>query len=306
VIRSKRRPLVPPVPPSLPPGRIVNLPDRGETFIRDTGPVDGAGPVILLLHGWTASADLNWFQAYDALAQYGRVISIDHRAHGRGLYSEEPFTLEAAADDAAALLDVLEADSAVAVGYSMGGPVACLLRRRHPDKVDGLVLCATALEWRASVRERVVWRVMRRAQLLFKLGPPRSLMERYLRDAIDRCPDIEDVRGWLIGELRRGDPIGTHQAGLALGAYDARPWAASLGAPTSVVVTTKDRLVPKRKQRQLAKAIPGAHVVELAGDHDAALVLPVEFRSALADALGSVLARMGRADRAEAEAARIA
>lgn len=271
------------------------LPERGETFVRDLeGPADG--PTILLLHGWTASADLNWFQVYESLGRIGRVIALDHRNHGRGLYSEMPFQLEDAADDAAALLDVLGVKGpVVAVGYSMGGPISCLLRQRHPGRVDGLVLCATALEWNATARERLVWRVMRGTEILFRLGPPRSLMEKYLRDAIDKEPEIAGIRGWLVGEIRRGDPIGVHEAGLALGKYDARPFAGTLGAPTTVVVTTKDRLVPRRKQRRLAAAIPDAEVLELAGDHDAALVMPREFRAVLDAAVRSVAGRIGTA-----------
>lgn len=277
------------------------LPGRGETFVRDLeGPTDG--PTILLLHGWTASADLNWFQVYESLGRIGRVIALDHRNHGRGLYSEMPFQLEDAADDAAALLDVLGVKGpVVAVGYSMGGPISCLLRQRHPHKVDGLVLCATALEWNATRRERLVWRVVRGTEILFRLGPPRSLMEKYLRDAIDKEPEIASIRGWLVGEIRRGDPIGVHEAGLALGRYDARPFAGRLGAPTTVVVTTKDRLVPRRKQRRLAAAIPDAEVLELAGDHDAALVMPREFRAVLDKAVRSVAGRIGATTTANQE-----
>ena len=58
----------------MPPARTVIAPDRGELFLRDTG---GDGPVVMLLHGWVASADLNWWGAYDALATAGyRVLAI--------------------------------------------------------------------------------------------------------------------------------------------------------------------------------------------------------------------------------------
>ena len=58
-------------------------PGRGELFLRDTG---GDGPPVMLLHGWMASADLNWCGAYDALDDAGyRVLALDHRGHGRGL-----------------------------------------------------------------------------------------------------------------------------------------------------------------------------------------------------------------------------
>jgi pimeloyl-ACP methyl ester carboxylesterase len=42
----------------------------------------------------------------------------------------------------------------------MGGPVGLLLARRHPDKVAALVMQATALEWRRTARERIVWRLL--------------------------------------------------------------------------------------------------------------------------------------------------
>ena len=69
-------------------------------------------------------------------------------------------------------------------------------------------------------------------------------------------------------------PADIAEAGRALGQYDARPFAGSVDVPAAVVVTTKDRLVRPRKQRELAAAIPGCLVFELPGDHDAALVEP--------------------------------
>ncbi|HVF14162.1 MAG TPA: alpha/beta hydrolase, partial [Acidimicrobiales bacterium] len=95
----------PPIPPPLPPGRVVNVPGRGEMFVREAeGAGRRGGPSILLLHGWTLTSDLNWFPFYDGVARHGRMLALDQRGHGRGLRSEDRFTLEAAADDAAALL----------------------------------------------------------------------------------------------------------------------------------------------------------------------------------------------------------
>ncbi|MET0577730.1 MAG: hypothetical protein ABW122_03670, partial [Ilumatobacteraceae bacterium] len=44
--------------PALPPGRHVWLAGRGRTFVREVAGPPGA-PVVMLLHGWTATADLN-------------------------------------------------------------------------------------------------------------------------------------------------------------------------------------------------------------------------------------------------------
>ncbi|MBA2626088.1 MAG: alpha/beta hydrolase, partial [Acidimicrobiia bacterium] len=108
----------PPLPPPLPPGRVVDVPGRGEIFVREAPGPKGA-PTVLLLHGWTASADLNWWRVYPSVPSIGSLLAIDHRGHGRGIRSDEPFSLEAAADDAAALLEHLGAGPAIVCGYSM-------------------------------------------------------------------------------------------------------------------------------------------------------------------------------------------
>lgn len=284
----------PPIPPALPPGRLINVPGRGEVFVRDTGDGRPARPgelTVLLLHGWTASADLNWFAVFDVLARHGRVIAVDHRGHGRGIRSAQRFTLEDAADDAAGVLQVLGTGPAVVVGYSMGGPIAALLWRRHRHLVRGLVFEATALEWQATGRERIVFKFMVVLEYLMRLGRPRSLMEHYLRKAVRQCPEIEPLYGWLKGELRRGDPEALADAGRALASYDGRPFAQEIDAPTAVVVTTKDRLVRARKQRRLAAAIPSARTFEIPVDHDCPLMAQGPFRQATEAAVVDVVRR---------------
>src|SRR4029079_9382033 len=126
--------------PIVPQGRRVALPGRGTTFIRELPGPPGA-PTVLLLHGLMATGGLNWLQTFEPLSQHFRVVAVDHRGQGRGIRSWRRFRLADCADDAAALLEVLGIDEAIAVGYSMGGPIASLLWRRHPDRVAGLVLC---------------------------------------------------------------------------------------------------------------------------------------------------------------------
>ena len=279
----------PPLPPYLPPGRVVLVPGRGEMFVRDQeGPANG--PTILLLHGFTVTADLNWWAAYEPLREIGRVIAVDHRGHGRGIRSEEPFTLEAAADDAAGLLEVLGVETAVVVGYSMGGPISMLLWRRHPALVGGLVFEATALEWRASRRERWIWRGIGVVEWFFRSRRSTSMVDRWLREAIFTEPSLAEHRAWFKGELQRGDAGDIGHAGRALGRYDARSFAAEVDVPVAVLLTTKDRLVRPRKQRALADATR-AHVVELNADHDAPFVNGKRFGDATREVVRWVVER---------------
>ena len=146
-------------PPPLPPGRLVPLPGRGTTFVRELAGPPGA-PTVILLHGWTVTADLNWFPSYGPLARRFRVLALDQRGHGRGLRSWRPFRLEDCADDVAALAQVTDTDRAIVIGYSMGGPVAQLVWRRHPELVEGLVLCATSARFVRDPGERLLFASM--------------------------------------------------------------------------------------------------------------------------------------------------
>jgi pimeloyl-ACP methyl ester carboxylesterase len=255
-------------------------------FARVSPAVPGTRP-LLLLHGWTASADLNWFRCFDSLIPGREVVAVDHQGHGRGLRSDEPFSLERCADAAAGVLDELGIDDAIVVGYSMGGPIALHLAQRHPDKVAGLVLAATALDWRSTPLERAQWRFLRAAEVAARFSTGRGIAQRIVRQAIEDDPTLEPLQPWLTAEMQRGYLPDIFAAGRALGQYDARPWAGTIDAPTTVILTTRDRLVRPRKQRQLAVAT-GAPILTVDGDHDTPLVDSTAFVAALAEAVADV------------------
>jgi pimeloyl-ACP methyl ester carboxylesterase len=282
-------PTLPPVP--LPPGSVVLVPGRGEVFVRDTGPDCSPGPAVLLLHGWLFDADTNFFPVYGALHDAGyRVIAVDHRGHGRGLRALAPFRLADCAADAAGVLRELGVEQAVLVGYSMGGPIAQLMARDDRDLVAGLVLCATAQDWR-DWWMKGFWRSMALLRLWLGVVPVQAW--RWLL-ASARVP-AGPARDWVAVELSRGSSVDLAEAGRELSRYDARPWIAGLrGLPSAVVVTTRDRAVLPRKQRRLAKAL-GAPTFDVRGDHFAVAVKPEAFRAALLAAIAAVGSPVGAA-----------
>ena len=114
----------------------MELAGRGTTWIREIG-TEHPGPTLVLLHGWTVTADLNWSAAYEALGHHHHVVALDHRGHGRGIRNNTRFRLEDCAADVAALAESLGLGPIVAVGYSMGGLIAQLLWRDHRAHVAG-------------------------------------------------------------------------------------------------------------------------------------------------------------------------
>ena len=275
--------------PRLPEGRLVRIDGRGEFFVRVHRHADPDAPVVLLLHGWTASSDLQFFAAYERLAARFSFVGIDHRGHGRGLRSPDPFTLEDAADDAAAVVRALGLPTVIAVGYSMGGPVSLHLCRRHPELVTGLVAQATALEWSGTRRERALWRVFPVAGSWLRSRGYRW----YLRRAVSKligAGNLEPYVPWLVSEMSRNDAFAMVETGRALSRYDATSWASSLNVPAASLITTRDHLVPPRKQRALARALQ-ATVRELPADHLAPLTDPEPFADLTAELIDVVAAQ---------------
>jgi 3-oxoadipate enol-lactonase len=287
-VASERTPASAPDPPvDLPEGRIVRVPGLGELFVRDTG---GNGPPVLLLHGWMFPSDLNWFRVYKPLADAGyRVLALDARGHGRGLRADEPFTLAGCASDAAALVRELGCGPVIAVGYSMGGPVASLMARDHPDTVAALVLCATSREWQ-DPRMKLLWNGMGVLRLLLGTFPHQSWRWGLRRAGFPDSP----ITSWVAAELSRGSARDIAEAGRELGRFDSRTWIKQLNLPSAVVVTTRDTAVPPRKQYELAESL-GAPTFEIACDHSGVTVKGEQFSHVLLSALGSVSERAGAA-----------
>jgi 3-oxoadipate enol-lactonase len=275
--------------PWLPTGVVRALPGRGEIFYRHHINPSTTKPTLVLLHGWTASADTQFFAAYERLAATYSFIAVDHRGHGRGMRA--PFTLADAADDAAALLRELGIGPVVLVGYSMGGPISLLIAQRHPDLVAGMVLQATALEWRGTRWERLTWRTLALMGMWLRSRWYLSWLRAGLRRLGRQHEDLEQWFPWLEGEIRRNDVHEVVEAGRELGRFDARPFAGSLGVPTGLLLTTKDRLVKPRKQRALAAAVR-ANVIELDGDHFCSLVQPTLFAETTYRLVGDVVSRL--------------
>ncbi len=277
-------------PRALPPGRFVEITDRGTTWVHHA-PGPAGAPTLMLLHGWTATAGLNWFAAYEPLAELFDVVGLDHRGHGRGIRSKRRFRLADCADDAVALADELGIDTFIPVGYSMGGPIAQLIWHRHPDRVSGLVLCATSRNFTGSAVERAAFSGLAGLALAARVTPESwrtSLNER----VIARKPEDGAIADWARSEMRRNDPRAIVEAGRAIGAFSSHDWITDVDVPTAVVVTQLDSVVPPARQRKLAEAIPGATVHPVRGDHGVCALAPQVFVPVLREACVSVAERI--------------
>ena len=275
-----------------PPGSFTHLPERGDLFVRTSrGPKDA--PTVVLLHGWIASGGLNWFQVFESLRGRYRVIAPDLRGHARGIRSWKRFKLRDCADDVAALLQKRRISNAIVVGYSMGGPVAQLLWKRHPLLVSGMVLAATSAHLaRHNAFCLVLSAIMEGAAVAGRVISLRSLFGRAVQIGAD--PEMGELQldslpVWARSEVGRHDVRHLLEAGAEIGRFNATGWLEKIDVPTSIVVTTNDRAIPLAHQLALAKGIRGAKVHKIAGGH-LSFAYP-SFGSAVRDAVDSVAKR---------------
>jgi len=261
----------------MPAGLEVDLPGRGTAFVRISEGPEGA-PTVLLVHGLLATADLNWSLAMPALASRFKVVAMDLRGHGRGLPTRQ-FTGSECADDLAALVRVLGLGPVIVVGYSIGGLVAQLFARRHPELVVGMVLCATACSFDVPTAKpvfRLAERVARRAPERVR----RAAMMAMLAPRSGNC-----ARGrWLMAEVRRHDTMAILDATAEAGRFNSSLWLGESECRAAVIITSDDPVISAASQREMSKALAGSAVYEVEGDHFACIKRPAEFNAVLMSA----------------------
>ena len=260
-------------------------------MVRDIGPDDAPAdaPALCLLHGWTATADLNWFRCYAPLGERHRVFAFDHRGHGTGLRSKKPFRLEDCADDAADVATELGIERFVPIGYSMGGPIAQLAWRRHPHRVTGLVLCATAPFFARGRGERRAFRGLTGLATLARFTPDQA--NTWLTDQLFLHRKHSKWDPWAFREASTHDWRMLLEAGTAIGDFSSGDWLGEVDVPASVVITMRDQLIPPRRQTRLFETIPDAEAFRVDAEHDAAVANADRFVPTLLRAIDSVLRR---------------
>ena len=274
----------------IPDGRLVELPGRGETYVTDTPGPRAGSPAVVLLHALGCTGLLTWYPSIRPLAQRFRVITLDQRWHGRGIQSEA-FSLYDCADDVAALLDVLDIEKAIIAGYSMGSITAQRVWRQHPDRTAGLVLCATTDRFRSTPSERLFHAGMEVAMLgTRQVSRSRTAVRsaRVFAEALDFDSDLHD---WAMREFRSTSPWAVGQAVAALGRHHSRPWLSTIDVPTAVLVTNADKVVPTRRQLDVARRIPGATVHDIDAGHACCVMEAEKFVPVFVEAVGTVHAR---------------
>ena len=105
---------------------------------------------IVFLHGFGGYAG-QWIYQLQKFSLENRVIALDLRGHG---LSDKPFSgydMATSQSDLEKALEILKVNSPfILVGHSFGGALVTEFALNHPDRIDGLVLMATAGEFKLN------------------------------------------------------------------------------------------------------------------------------------------------------------
>jgi pimeloyl-ACP methyl ester carboxylesterase len=227
----------------------------------DVGPLDvhlyeaGAGPPVLLLHGWPQDAS-NWRYVIERLADRYRLIAPDLRGFGQSGAPGSGYDGMTFGADAAALLDALEIEQAHMIGHDWGGFAAFAAALAAPQRFASMVVLNTVPPWvQPSPRTALeLWRTW----YVFLFA---AFGERIVRD-----------RPGMIAKLLRADRV--HDG---ISRADAEGYAARLRRPDSARATqllyrsylrSFKAVLVERRFEQLRLAVPTRF---LFGTHDRAI-----------------------------------
>jgi pimeloyl-ACP methyl ester carboxylesterase len=227
----------------------------------------GAGPPLLLLNGYAATA-ADWDPAFvGALAAHFRVICPDNAGLGRSTLAagEAVGGAEGMTVDSIALLDALEIERTAVTGWSMGGFVAQSLARRAPGRVSALGLISTHTGGPDCVDAAPgVFQV-----LIDHSGTPREQASRLISLLFppDRAAEADERFGDIVAIARAALPEAVlFMQEDAIVSWHGRPTslpALDPAVPTAVIHGGRDTLVPPGNAAALARFHPGATVTVL-------------------------------------------
>jgi pimeloyl-ACP methyl ester carboxylesterase len=170
----------------------------------------------------------------------------------------------------------------------MGSLTAQLVWRRHRQRLDGLVLGATATGWWNGVTwERLGASLL--AGLLEAFSPRPGLPVAAASDA--DCY-VRQSLPWMLEQVRATSPGGIARAVAETTRFDSTSRVGEIDVPTSVLIPLRDRLIPPRHQLWLANQIPDAQVVTVDGGHACCTLQYEKFVAALREAVDSVRRRI--------------
>jgi 2-succinyl-6-hydroxy-2,4-cyclohexadiene-1-carboxylate synthase len=248
------------------------------------------GPEILFLHGFMGSV-ADWREVTAAVDGSYRCLAVDLPGHGASLDLPYPeaYTVAGAARALLDLLDELNVERPVVVGYSMGGRLALYLALRHPERCSGLFLesASPGIEdaaERDARREADEEKAMRLESDDFRA----FLADWYRQPLFASLPRHEGLMERIVDARRRNDPRELARSLRGMGAGSQPSLWADLGRLEAPALAVAGALDEKYVgiSRRMAALNPRLRAVLVAdAGHNVHLEAPEAYLALLQDFL---------------------
>jgi pimeloyl-ACP methyl ester carboxylesterase len=239
----------------------------------------GAGPPVVLLHGYVGDGATTWRRQLDELSDEFTTVAWDAPGAGGSADPPESFGMAGYSACLAGLVDRLGLRRPVLIGLSFGGALAIDFARRQPAVPKALVLASAYAGWAGSLGPDLAAQRLRQA-LTLAGGTPETVRSTLLPTMFSAgtAPEVVDEFGSSVAAFH---PAGLRAMARAC-AEDLRDALPEIVAPTLLVCGDQDVRAPLRVARQLGAEILDSRLVVLAGvGHVCNLEAPDDFNAAV-------------------------
>ncbi len=217
----------------------VKVPIRGLSgaflSVLDLHP-EGAEKTILFIHGYAGILD-SWEHQINHFVRRFRVVALDLRGHGQSDAPYTRYTMDEMVSDLHAVVETLHLPEKFSlVGHSFGGSIAVEYANAHPERLENLVLLATAGEY------PLPWF----AKILMRL--PLDLFRPFWRFRRRWDAELHVLKQMMLNNMSR---------------WQGWPLLRSLALPTLVLTGERDNYFPRRVFTGVAQVIPNAEVIDV-------------------------------------------
>lgn len=217
----------------------VDVPIRGltgaELSVIDIWP-EGVEKTIMFVHGYAGCAE-TWEFQINHFARAYRVVAPDLRGHGQSDAPLTQYTMPELVDDLQTIADTLNLpEKFVLVGHSFGGSICVEYANAHPERLEKLVLIATAGEY--PLPRRVTW--------AFRL--PNAFFRPWWNYRPRWNAEIHVLKRMMLNNMRQ---------------WQGWPLLRSITTPTLIITGERDSYFPRYVFDDLSKMVPGAEVYDV-------------------------------------------
>ncbi len=227
----------------------------------------GKGRPVVLIHGWPVSKDM-WEYQIDDLVNAGlRVVKYDRRGFGKSDKPWNGYDYDTLTDDLHVILEKLDLQDAVLVGFSMGGgeAVRYLSRYGSNGRVSKIILVSAVVPFLGQAADnpdgvpQAVFAEMMEQMKEDRIAFLDTFGEQFFGVSMLSHPVSKPYLQYFRGLAEVALPRATVQCAMSFANTDFRADVEAVNVPTLIIHGDADKTVPiEASSDRTAKAIPHA------------------------------------------------